>query len=241
MMFVSMVHICTVIELQITSLIFWPSSTAGIFCKNCHEEATSHLSTIALQVSSKKHTTCIQLISESIQRILQCFVFLQEWCPILKGRKMNCCCLRMCYTIMRLLLNVSHLILQRSTITARFIGFNLPCFAPYIIYTLYKHCRFRPQFTVNAAASLFLPWWHLLSLTATCISTEERQKRTVYINPLLLAWTFVTRTTWLHVQSYWCTFNRPITYSLAGSMALSYNAHFYCATIANRQKIYTKI
>lgn len=186
MMFVSMVHICTVIELQITSLIFWPSSTAGIFCKNCHEEATSHLSTIALQVSSKKHTTCIQLISESIQRILQCFVFLQEWCPILKGRKMNCCCLRMCYTIMRLLLNVSHLILQRSTITARFIGFNLPCFAPNIIYTLYKHCRFQPQFTVNAAASLFLPWWHLFSLTATCMYVYWRasEKDGIYKPPL---------------------------------------------------------
>ena len=48
--------------------------------------------------------------------VLQRFACSQEWCTIYKGRKMNrsCKCVR-CAT-MRLLLNVSHVILQRFTL-----------------------------------------------------------------------------------------------------------------------------
>lgn len=55
-----------------------------------------------------------------------------------KGRKMNRNCLYACFAIMRLLLNLSHVILQGFTIIARLISFNLPCFVT-STYTPYKH------------------------------------------------------------------------------------------------------
>ena len=42
---------------------------------------------------------------------------------------------------MRLLLNMLHVIVQRFTIIARFISFNLPCCAT-SMYTMYKHLCF---------------------------------------------------------------------------------------------------
>ena len=49
---------------------------------------------------------------------------------------MNRNCLSPCFATMRLLLKVSHAILQLFTIIARFISFNLPNFVTYI----YKPC-----------------------------------------------------------------------------------------------------
>lgn len=55
--------------------------------------------------------------------VLQRFVYWQERCAIFKDRKTNSSCFWMWYTIIRLLLNVSHVILQHLTFIARFISF----------------------------------------------------------------------------------------------------------------------
>lgn len=62
-------------------------------------------------------------------KVLQRFVYSEEWCTFFKGRKMNHCCLCVCFATMRLLFNMSIVFLQRCTIIARPISLNLPCFA----------------------------------------------------------------------------------------------------------------
>lgn len=97
----------------------------------------------ATQIITMQHTNISM-------NILQRFVLSQEWSTIFKGRKMNRSCLCACFATLRLLLNVSHVILERFTIIARFISFNLQWFA-ISIYTLYKHLCFRPQLTMDTS------------------------------------------------------------------------------------------
>ena len=73
--------------------------------------------------------------------VAQRFVCSHEWCTIFKGRKTSRSCRCVCCATMRLLLNMLHVIVQRLTIIARFISFNLPCCAT-SMYTMYKHLCF---------------------------------------------------------------------------------------------------
>ena len=59
--------------------------------------------------------------------VVQRFVCSHEWCTIFKGRKTSRSCLCVYCATMRLFLNMLHVIVQRFTIIARFISFNLPC------------------------------------------------------------------------------------------------------------------
>lgn len=59
---------------------------------------------------------------------LQSFVYSQERCTIFKDSKIHWSCLCVCYTTMRLFLNVSNVILKRSTINVSVL-FQFPCFA----------------------------------------------------------------------------------------------------------------
>lgn len=57
-------------------------------------------------------------------KVLQRFVYSEERCTFFKGRKMNHCCLCVCFATMRLLFNMSIVFLQRCTIIARPISLN---------------------------------------------------------------------------------------------------------------------
>lgn len=88
-----------------------------------------------------------------------------------KAWKLNCSCLCVCFATMRLLFNVSHLVLQSCTIIARFMSYNLSCFVT-TIHTLNKELFFQTTIDHETAAhaSLFLRGRHLLpySTMSTC-------------------------------------------------------------------------
>ena len=160
--------------------------------------------------------------------VLQHFVYSQEWCTIYQGRMMNRSCLCFCFATMRLLLNVSHVILQRFTIIARFISFNLPCFAT-TIYTLYKHI---------SVCSLGLGCC-LVHFLGRHLRIQLCQLKSVgnvrYIYPgtrtsIRTIKSMIARAP--HVKLHCRTFNRPITWSLARSYRIIlqhslslYNSH----------------
>lgn len=92
---------------------------------------------------SLKYWTCMHIIQTqpdaigiiAMQRtniyntnFLQSFVYSQERCTIFKDSKIHWSCLCVCYTTMRLFLNVSNVILKRSTINVSVL-FQFPCFA----------------------------------------------------------------------------------------------------------------
>lgn len=113
---------------------------------------------------------------EQLYRRLATFCVLARVMHDFKGRKMNISCLFVCLSTMRLLLIVSHVILQRFAIITRFFGLILSWLATGI-YNLHKHLCFRQQLTIDAAHLLL---WHLLSHST--MSTEKCPKRVVYIS-----------------------------------------------------------
>ena len=76
----------------------------------------------AIKIIAMQRTT---IRTNTVQR----FVCSHEWCTIFKGCKTSRSCLCVCCATMRLLLNMLNIIVQRFTIIARFISFNLPCCA----------------------------------------------------------------------------------------------------------------
>ena len=91
----------------------------------------------------QRRSNAIQIIAmQHIKHSYERLVYSKEWCTIFKGRKMNRSCLCVCFATVKLLLNVSDVILQCFTINAQFIRVNLPCFVSNIC-TLYKHLFFR--------------------------------------------------------------------------------------------------
>lgn len=105
------------------------------------------------------------------------------------------------------------------------------------VYTRYKHLCYRPQLTMNAAASLFFGGLHLL-LHST-MSIKECLKRAVYITPLTrmsiknhIKEHMVARAP--HVQSHQHTFNCLVIQSLTWSYCIIFNINpcFQCKTIA---------
>ena len=97
-----------------------------------------------------------------VSKLLHCKA--QTLVQIFKGRKMNRSCLTVCFATMRLLLNVSHVILQRFTIIARFIGFNLPSFATDILPSVSISVSNKCFFICNYFANSYDPY-QILSVT----------------------------------------------------------------------------
>lgn len=184
-----------------------------------------------------------------------------EWCKIFKGCKMNCSCLCVCCTTMRLLLNVFHLILQHFTVIAQFINFYLPCFATNI-YALYKYlCFDRLQQIINWARLLQQVLGLLLDLHSTvcylalviflrdifsCIQLYHLKSvgNGWYIYPPLTRTRFVPWNTWLpkHCMSNHICSSLMVRYPdhFCNRMALSFNNRFHCTTVAYKPKTYCK-
>lgn len=134
------------------------------------------------------------------------------WYTIFKGLKMNRSCLCVCFATIRLLFNVSRVILQRLSIFTRFISFNLQCFT-----IVHIPCINISRTTIGnkcCCTNTSSPSGGFLYTPYTGIYFHLYR----YIYPFWLARTFVP---WIagapNVKSYRQTFNCPFTWSLTRS------------------------